>query len=464
MKTNNMLPEAPFITVYALFLLAVIALLPSMAILYLNYFQSDALFFEDHNFHIIAICFAVFISMFVCYVTWRCYLDSGEKFLFWLTLGFLGFIFIYAPHGFLTLFADQSPWLFLLYGPASRIVMSSCFLIAMYQFGKPDDLPEQRLRRKHWQYAILIFIIVDVLVAAWALSSWNAVPWIRLSMEYAAIGMYTICIFWMILQRINNPLMIIYAIALAWFAQSSLSFTYGLMWSHQWWLAHIIFAGGFFILSFGVVQAYASTRSFSKVYSQAELLEELREEKARTEKALVNLQDANDQLEKLAATDPLTGVANRREFLSRMEQEIARSLRSKSALSLLLADIDHFKLVNDNYSHQAGDIVLKQFAEQAQSMLRPGDILGRIGGEEFTILLTNTDLTQAKVTANRLREQIEKQVIEIDGDNINITVSIGVVEYHPDNTVNELLHRADLLMYQAKERGRNRIEYEVLAD
>ena len=265
----------------------------------------------------------------------------------------------------------------------------------------------------------------------------------------------------MIVRRVQNPLMIMYAIAIAWFAQSSLSFTYGLIWNHQWWLAHIIFAGGFLILSYGVVQAYASTRSFAKVYSQAELLGQLREEKARTEQALVDLRLANDQLEKLAATDPLTGAANRREFLHRLEQEMARSIRNKTPLCLLLIDLDQFKMINDKYSHQVGDIVLVEFVKLVQTILRPGDLLSRIGGEEFCILLTDTDLGRANITAERLRHTVEQHVMKTDSVKIGITISIGLVQHHPStSTVNDLLHRADVLMYQAKDRGRNRVESE----
>lgn len=451
----------PFTTGYSHILLGIFALVPSLAIAYLHVFQDPGLVFENHIFHIFAISVAILLGVFVCYVTWLCYLDSGEAFLRWLTLGFLGFILVYAPHGFLTHFADQNPWLFLLYGPASRVVMATCFFLAMYYYNAADDPIAIRTGKTRWIFAIGVFLVVDILVVGWAFSPWRALHWLRKSMEYLAIGLYVISISWMIIRRIQNPLMIIYAIALAWFAQSSLSFTFGLIWNHQWWLAHLIFASGFLLLSYGVVQAFASTRSFAKVYSQAELLEQLRDEKARTEQALVDLRRANNQLEKLAATDPLTGVSNRREFLLRMEREMARSIRNNSSLSLLMIDLDHFKIINDKYSHQVGDIVLVEFVKLVQKTLRPGDYLGRIGGEEFTILLTDTNLEEATITAERLRHIVEQHRIITDSEKINITISIGVAQYYPPNgTVNDLLHRTDVLLYQAKEHGRNRIESE----
>ena len=461
MGTHDKSTNNAFISAYTNLLLVIFCLTPSLAIAYLHFYQDPALVFEDYSFHIFVISVAILLGVFVCFVTWRCYLDSGEVFLRWLILGFLGFVIVYAPHGFLTIYADENPWLFLLYGPVSRVVMAACFFLAMYHYQTTDHTPIQRTRRSGWWIAIGLFLVIDILVAIWALSSWRSLQSLRISMEYIAIVLYTISISLMIVRRVQNPLMIMYAIAIAWFAQSSLSFTYGLIWNHQWWLAHIIFAGGFLILSYGVVQAYASTRSFAKVYSQAELLGQLREEKARTEQALVDLRLANDQLEKLAATDPLTGAANRREFLQRMEQEMARSIRNKTPLCLLLIDLDQFKMINDKYSHQVGDIVLVEFVKLVQTILRPGDLLSRIGGEEFCILLTDTDLGRANITAERLRYTVEQHVMKTDSVKIGITISIGLVQHHPStSTVNDLLHRADVLMYQAKDRGRNRVESE----
>lgn len=450
---------------YKNLLLAIFCLMPLSAIVYLHFYQDPSLEFTAPDFHIFAISAAILLGVFVCVVTWRCYLDTGEVFLRWLTLGFLGFVIVYAPHGFLTVYADTNPWLFLLYGPSSRVVMAACFFMAMLHYNAHEDLPAMRTRRQRWIVAIGIFLLIDIFVAAWALSPLRTSQAIRVSMEYCAILFYLVSIVIMLFRRISNPLLFIHTIAITWFALSSLSFTYGIMWNHQWWLAHLVFAGGFFILSYGVVTAYASTRSFSKVYSQAELLEQLRTEKTRTEEALVSLRRANDQLEKLAATDPLTGIANRREFIQRTEQEMARSIRNEKPLSFLLIDLDKFKAINDKFSHQAGDTVLLEFVNKTQTLLRPSDLFARIGGEEFCILLPETDLSQAISIAERVRESIGQHDIEFAGKHLRVTVSIGVVQYHPPHgTVDDLMHRADELMYQAKKRGRNRVESEVLAD
>lgn len=446
------------ITSYARLLLAVFALTPGLLIAYLHLYQVPDLLFEQHASHVVAITLAIVIGGFVSYVTWLCYRDSGEVFLRWLTLGLLGFTIVYAPHGFLTPLAHSNPWLFLLYGPASRLVMAVCFFMAMLRFGTRADSPAQRRSSHVWGMAILVFLVIDLLVALLALSPWRAEPWPRLLMEYSALGLCLLSIALMLVRRIRNSLMLIYMIALAWFAQSSLSFTIGVAWNHQWWLAHIIFAGGFLLLSYGVVQAYHSTRSFTKVYSQSELLQQVLAEKRRAEKALVGLQDANAELERLASTDPLTGAANRRELMHRVEQEVARARRSAAPISLLMADLDHFKRVNDEYSHQAGDDVLREFVRLIGEVLRPSDLLGRIGGEEFAVLLPETKLAEACQVAERIRQALEQDIIHTDEGDIRLTTSIGVAEFRPgEEDVDGWFNRADEQLYAAKQHGRNRV-------
>ncbi|ALP54440.1 hypothetical protein Tel_15510 [Candidatus Tenderia electrophaga] len=312
---------------YTYLLLGLFGSAPMLALTYLEINRQPGLLYEHHGFHIIAISIAIAIGAFITFVTWRCYADSGEPFLRWLTLGFLGFTLIYAPHGLFTPLAHQNPWLFLLYGPASRVVMAACFLTAMFHYAAADA-PSKRWRPRTWLIAIAIFIGIDLVIGLLAISPLRAAAWLRLSMEYTAIGLFVIVIAWLITQRIRNPLMVMYAVSMAWFAQSSLAFSLDTAWSHQWWLAHVIFAGGFFLLSYGVIQAYLSTRSFARVYSQAELLEEVLAQKQRAEETMVELQRANAKLERLAATDPLTGAANRRELMQRAEQEAARAVRN----------------------------------------------------------------------------------------------------------------------------------------
>ena len=127
-------------------------------------------------------------------------------------------------------------------------------------------------------------------------------------------------------------------------------------------------------------------------------------------------------LDRLASTDPLTGIYNRRFFLQRMEEEMSRASRNLSPISLIYLDIDFFKVINDTHGHQAGDAVLKQIARIMVRMLRKSDILGRIGGEEFMILLPDTDGMAGRVIAERLRKRVENTPFLIKEEPIDVTV------------------------------------------
>ncbi len=163
-------------------------------------------------------------------------------------------------------------------------------------------------------------------------------------------------------------------------------------------------------------------------------------------------------LTKLATIDHLTGACNRRHFIDLGQKEIKRSNRLQSHLSLLMLDIDHFKLLNDNYGHATGDEALKFFVDKVQSILRSHDILGRIGGEEFAVLLANTDRRAGRNVADRIREEIASSSFVSNGKKISFTVSIGIAhEKNGEINLEELLDLADKALYKAKNRGRNRV-------
>lgn len=172
-----------------------------------------------------------------------------------------------------------------------------------------------------------------------------------------------------------------------------------------------------------------------------------------------DLQEANLRLEQLARTDPLTGVANRRYFMERLRTDILRANRTGSALAVLAVDLDHFKRINDRWGHSAGDDALVNFARTALGQLRASDVLARLGGEEFIILLPDTDISQAVKVAARILESIRTQVIVTAEGEFGYTASIGVATLSPEDDDGEaLLVRADLNMYRAKELGRDRVE------
>jgi len=443
---------------YEWLLLALFALLPLPAIIYLQKVQDPTLRFESHILHEVAIGVAIILGGLVATVTWRCYQASGETFLYWLALGFLGFTLVYLPHGVFTRFAHHNMWFFLLYGPASRIVMGGLLFQGLLTYGRPAEPPERRKGMKFLIAWTTLFLTIDVIVGIVAWSPVASHPLVRKSMEGGALVLALTGIVVLLARRIHSPLMTIYAISLAIFAQSSISFFYGRPWNHQWWLAHLIFAAGFLLLSFGVVKAFHTTRSFSAVYSQEEMMEQLTQAKEQTEKALLQVQHANHELQRLAATDPLTGAANRRHFMERFHAEISRAQRQASPLSVLAMDLDYFKTINDRYGHPAGDEVLKTFVDRVRNELRPTDIVGRFGGEEFVVMLPGAADSAAECVAERLRRRVEQMHIAIDGKTLQVTVSIGFAQFGQDGQTSvELLKVVDERLYRAKTQGRNRI-------
>jgi diguanylate cyclase (GGDEF)-like protein len=169
---------------------------------------------------------------------------------------------------------------------------------------------------------------------------------------------------------------------------------------------------------------------------------------------------ANAQLRVMSSTDVLTGVANRRSLEERLHDMFEHSIRLHEPLSLVMCDIDHFKRVNDDFGHQAGDAVLQQFAKLLQTEAREIDRVGRYGGEEFVILLPGTVLDAAVTFADRLRHSVERAEFRYgDGQTLHKTMSCGVAAWpHPlVNDPEALIKAADDALYVAKETGRNRV-------
>lgn len=170
------------------------------------------------------------------------------------------------------------------------------------------------------------------------------------------------------------------------------------------------------------------------------------------------LKKALVELEKLATTDELTGISNRRNFITLAEREFNLAKRQKRYFALLILDIDYFKKINDSHGHIAGDFVIKSVAQQCVLSIRQEDLCARWGGEEFIIFLSESMLEDGIAVARRLRQDIEELSVAFDSEKINVTVSIGVAVYNPeDKNVNQTIIRGDMALYQAKNNGRNRV-------
>ncbi len=181
-------------------------------------------------------------------------------------------------------------------------------------------------------------------------------------------------------------------------------------------------------------------------------------EKAVTERT-TELQILNEQLKDVAAKDSLTGVLNRGNFFETAQRLFLLSQRQHSPASFILMDLDHFKRINDEYGHFIGDHVLIHFIQTIQGLLRKSDLLGRVGGEEFALFLSNADKDEAYVIANKIRRSIKASTVEIDGQKVTYTVSLGIESMGPeDRSIDQLYKRADVKLYQAKDKGRDCVE------
>lgn len=166
-------------------------------------------------------------------------------------------------------------------------------------------------------------------------------------------------------------------------------------------------------------------------------------------------------IEELATHDPLTGAHNRRHLSARLQQEKLRSDRSGEAFCIAIMDLDFFKKINDSFGHQTGDEVLKACAACGIQAVRPIDCFGRYGGEEFEVLLTQTDLAGAEIVAERIRNSMEKLAFPDISPELAATVSIGLAQYRPKEAITDTEKRADAALYRAKATGRNRVEVEL---
>ena len=213
--------------------------------------------------------------------------------------------------------------------------------------------------------------------------------------------------------------------------------------------------GAFPLTSDGEITGCIVARSTLDKLSKRDIsyLEQLTRQSAIT----INRANTYSKVLQYATLDALTNLNNRRQFEVRLKQEIATTKRQKNPLCAMMVDIDFFKKVNDTYGHASGDAVLRTVASIIKEHLRESDIPSRYGGEEFAVLLPYTHIEEAKIVGERLRKAVETTLIPIDKKNINVTISMGLAEFSPQETGEDLFKRADSALYEAKESGRNRV-------
>lgn len=170
------------------------------------------------------------------------------------------------------------------------------------------------------------------------------------------------------------------------------------------------------------------------------------------------MHDLNLALREASNHDPLTGLGNRRLLLERLKEEVERHRRYSRPFSIAMLDIDHFKSINDQHGHELGDTVLVEISRVLDAEVREHDLCGRWGGEEFLVLLPETELKASHVVMERIRVAISNLMVRVGEDTLSVTASIGIAEHRPGNSYSDTINHADNALLTAKRSGRNRVE------
>ena len=400
--------------------LAVGASLPIIAAAYVAAFVDPSLKLKSAAVHEFAIAVATVLSLFISAVAYQNYKASGEPFLRFVTLGFLGFTIIYAPHGILTRLADHNLVLFLIFGPVSRLVTALYFLAALVYRKREPDAAAQRTAWRTWLPHILLFVAIDFAIVLTASNIELGIVHIR-AIEFLALGIFVLSLVLAVFGA-RTALIWFHVVALFLFAQASIVFLSSKPWNHLWWLAHATFAAGFVVLGYALMHAYQTTRSFNRVYSVAQLHERLlaRTEALErsnqqlqteiTERTLAeeNIKKLNEKLE-LNASDLLAINAELEAFSYSVSHDLRAPLRSVDGFSKLLLEGYGDKLDEEAKGYlQRVRAAAQRMGQLIDDMLK----LSRVNRAELNI--ESADLARlAEDIAQALRKRNPERQVEL---------------------------------------------------
>jgi diguanylate cyclase (GGDEF)-like protein len=310
-------------------------------------------------------------------------------------------------------------------------------------------------------YRVFSIITPFSLIPA-TLVSWKMQQWLVMGVQ-AVIGVVVVLHAWLLLKRnyrLLSPFMMFSVSIALYILAVSRGEQYALFWASA-------FTGAFYLLferrqaryinAAWVILSGVLTATVFPLEPTANLIGSLATTGLFIEFLFVILNRNERHLEELAERDPLTNAYNRRKMMEDLEDAVTMRGRYQWPASIVIIDVDKFKLINDNFGHQEGDVVLKNLANRTTARLRTTDRFYRYGGEEFVAFLTSTDASQAALVANALCDLIRKNALS---SKTPTTISCGIAEVRKGDTVNEWIGRCDAALYRAKSNGRDRVELE----
>lgn len=531
-----------FSIVFKLLTICWLTLFPLTGILYLVYFQTPERF-PLLGFHKVAILFAELLSAFIAYVAYCSFQNSRSDFLRYAALGYLGFTLIYAFHGLLTDHSAHNLTQFIIFGPLSRLAMSTYLFLGLSHLKVLQEEVFVSRKNLFWPH-ILLFLGIAAFGLFYTRLP-NTIPFLYIKgIEAAALIVSLASVLKVFTAPTRSFIMKFHLAAQILFIQASTAFLLSSPWTSLWWFAHLISGTGFLLLGYAIVVTYEKTNSLAVVYDETILhhildriidsspvgilvadghLNLIRANKELThmlgcDKSNLNPRDlfaamsfhqdnlhrefkatqviernfqlnstaaikhfeakitkiedkytqgylvilldvtekyiAAEKINYLAKYDALTGLANRVLFRERLALAL---LDSNTALcAVLFVDLDGFKCVNDTLGHDAGDTVLKTVAERLTSIVGKNDTVARMGGDEFTIILTNLAASdEIHTLAEKIITSVAQPIL-LRGCTAAVTSSVGISIFPNDDTnADTLLTKADSAMYLAKHSGKN---------
>ena len=437
-----------------------VIILPVFIYYYLNNYRTEA---ANHGiFHFYYVIGSSIIALLLGFAAYLEYKQSKVEKIFYISIGLIGVGVFYTFHALVTPnlsiiklfeFPDiiSNISVFVLFGDLSRLWLALLMFI-------PDNLFEQNNQIKKYFNGYVLIIIAVVLAGSvyYGLLTPEVFP-VFTNADFSNtnfailtkivtilfIGINVLRYYYSYKAK-SNTTILTFIVGLGLIMETVIVFMISKPWSSTWWLAHNLFLTSYIVIGLGVMYSYFSKEKywFFDVFGQIEKYTKLLEEK-------------NTELYTIANYDPLTGLSNRRHFITTAEAFIEKAERDNSTFTLMFIDLDYFKAVNDKYGHETGDELLKIISKKISSLIKSTDIASRVGGDEFVLLIKMVNQTQIKDIAKRILDRLTEPIV-INGNICHVGASIGISTFPNDGTtIDELLSKSDQAMYIVKKEGRN---------